>query len=103
MANAIIENREETMLLGVAATLAKVSGSAMLKWVLRGCTAADGTRVHLEGVRMGARWFTSQEAVDRFSERLSVLGNSVRTATPTQAERRKQVAMADKEMEAAGA
>jgi hypothetical protein len=40
--------------------------STLLRWILQG---VDGIR--LEGVRLGGRWVTSQEALQRFAEALT--------------------------------
>jgi hypothetical protein len=45
--------------------------STILRWVLRGAKAPDGSRVRLEAVRLGGRWVTSREALQRFAERLT--------------------------------
>jgi hypothetical protein len=48
-----------------------VSLSCLLRWVLTGATGPSGERVRLEGVRLGGRWVTSREALQRFAERLT--------------------------------
>jgi len=45
--------------------------STLLRWVLTGAKAPDGTRVRLEAIRLGGRWFTSREALQRFAEALT--------------------------------
>jgi hypothetical protein len=40
-----------------------VSLSSLLRW--------SGERVHLEAVRLGGRWVTSREALQRFAQRLT--------------------------------
>jgi hypothetical protein len=45
--------------------------STLLRWILSGATAPGGTRVRLEAVRLGGRWMTSREAIQRFGERLT--------------------------------
>jgi hypothetical protein len=44
--------------------------TTILRWINRGARARDGQLVRLEAVRIGSRWFTSHEALARFSERL---------------------------------
>jgi hypothetical protein len=46
-----------------------VSLSCVLRWVLDGAKAPDGTLVRLEAVRLGGRWITSVEALARFADR----------------------------------
>jgi hypothetical protein len=48
-----------------------VSLSCVLRWVLDGAPAPDGSRVKLEAVRLGGRWLTSIEALGRFADALT--------------------------------
>jgi hypothetical protein len=43
----------------------------ILRWILHGAKAPDGSRVRLAAVRLGGRWLTSREALQRFAERLT--------------------------------
>jgi Protein of unknown function (DUF1580) len=45
--------------------------STVLRWVIRGVRATGGSVVRLEAVRLGGRWVTSREAIQRFAERLT--------------------------------
>lgn len=45
--------------------------STIWRWILKGVRAADGQLIRLEGVRLGARWVTSREAISRFAARLT--------------------------------
>jgi hypothetical protein len=45
----------------------KVHLSTILRWILTGVRTPAG-RVHLEGIRLGGRWLTSKEALQRFAE-----------------------------------
>jgi hypothetical protein len=45
--------------------------STILRWILRGAKAPDGTLVKLEALRLGGRWLTSREALQRFAENLT--------------------------------
>jgi hypothetical protein len=45
--------------------------STPLRWILKGAKALDGTVVKLEAIRLGGRWITSREALQRFAERLT--------------------------------
>jgi hypothetical protein len=45
--------------------------STLLRWILAGAMAPDGTRVRLEAVRLGGRWMTSREAIQRFAASLT--------------------------------
>src|SRR5437660_1613990 len=46
----------------------KVHLSTILRWILAGVRTPTG-RVHLEGIRLGGRWLTSREALQRFADR----------------------------------
>jgi hypothetical protein len=45
--------------------------STLLRWILSGVRGPGGTRVRLEAARLGSRWVTSREAIQRFSESLT--------------------------------
>lgn len=45
--------------------------AAVWRWVSRGLSRPDGSRVRLEALLMGRRWVTSKEALARFFVRLS--------------------------------
>jgi hypothetical protein len=40
--------------------------STLLRWILSGATAPDGSRVRLEAFRLGNRWMTTKSALQRF-------------------------------------
>jgi hypothetical protein len=46
----------------------RVHPGTVLRWILRGVRTPAGT-VQLEGVRLGGRWLTSREALQRFADR----------------------------------
>jgi hypothetical protein len=69
---------EQTLSLSQAARLLPpgrrgrpVTLSCLLRWVLDGIDAPSGGRVRLEAARLGGRWVTSREALQRFAERLT--------------------------------
>lgn len=43
----------------------------LTRWINDGVTTADGTNVRLEALRLGGKWVTSKEALQRFAERLT--------------------------------
>src|SRR5262245_19598781 len=45
--------------------------SCALRWITARVPGPDGQRVRLEGVRVGGRWLTSEEALARWAERLT--------------------------------
>ena len=44
-----------------------VSVSCVVRWITRG-TKANGGMVRLEAIRLGSRWLSNKEAVQRFAE-----------------------------------
>ena len=41
------------------------------RWVMRGVVGPTGERIRLEALKLGNRWLTSREALERFSLRLT--------------------------------
>lgn len=76
-----------------------VTLSCLLRWILRGARAPSGEFVRLEGVRVGGRWITSREALQRFAEALTPrLGHTPPSPrTPTARQRASQRAAAELE------
>lgn len=67
-----------------------VSFSCVLRWITDGVPGPDGTRVRLEGVRLGGRWLTSEEAIVRFAARLTPQFEGQTTPVPRTAGRRRR-------------
>jgi hypothetical protein len=49
-----------------------VTFQCVLRWVQEGARGADGRPVTLEALRLGGRWVTSREALQRFAEALTL-------------------------------
>jgi hypothetical protein len=49
----------------------KVISSTLCRWGIAGVRLPDGGRIRLEVVRLGSRFLTSQEAVQRFAAQLT--------------------------------
>jgi hypothetical protein len=67
-----------------------VTLSCLLRWVLDGVKTPSGELVRLEALRLGGRWVTSREALQRFAEALTprLAGDRPRTPrTPTTRQR----------------
>lgn len=45
--------------------------STLLRWIIKGSRAPDGRVIRLEALRLGGRWLTSREALQRFAARLT--------------------------------
>lgn len=79
------------------------SMATVFRWVLMGAQGPGGQRIRLEAVRMGGRWITSKEALQRFAERLTPRfddGPGVKMRTPLQ--RKRALERAERELERAG-
>src|SRR5690242_17769297 len=62
-----------------------VSPATVWRWICAGTRRRDGTIVHLEGIRLGSRWLTSVQALQRFAQALTAAD-----AAPVPTARRKQ-------------
>jgi hypothetical protein len=67
----ILSLRDAARLLPPARLGRPVSFQCLLRWVLDGSRAPDGTLVRLEALRVGGRYVTSREALQRFAEALT--------------------------------
>ena len=79
--------------------------STLLRWGLKGVKGPTGAIVRLEIVRIGCRWFTSREALQRFSTALTPCLDTDATtpATPRMPARRQRTSeAAAKELERLG-
>jgi hypothetical protein len=78
--------------------------STLLRWILRGARSPSGERVLLEAVRLGGRWMTSREALQRFAEQLTPrLDAAASTETPrTPGQQRRAAERAERELNKIG-
>jgi hypothetical protein len=78
--------------------------STLLRWITRGAKSPSGERVRLEAVRLGGRWMTSKEALQRFAERLTPrLDTATEPATPrTLSQRQRAAARTERELDQIG-
>jgi hypothetical protein len=77
--------------------------STILRWIMKGAKAPDGTLVKLEAARLGGRWMTTREALRRFSERLTPRVGDEEPALPrSQADRARSSQRAGAELERMG-
>jgi hypothetical protein len=80
-----------------------VSFQCVLRWVLNGARAPDGQLVKLEALRLGGRWVTSKEALQRFAEALTpTFAGSPASPTDTPRQRRKAAEKVERELEELG-
>jgi hypothetical protein len=64
--------------------------STLLRWILTGAKAPDGSLVKLEAIRLGNRWMTSKPALQRFAERLTPRPDSPAPASVRSPSRRQR-------------
>ena len=77
--------------------------STILRWIMTGAKAPDGTVVKLEGLRIGGRWTTSRQAIQRFAERLTPrLDNRAATGARSPARRQRASERAAEELSRLG-
>jgi hypothetical protein len=81
--------------------------STVLRHITRGTRLPCGETVRLEGARLGGRWVTTREAVQRYVERLtaSALGDDSSASAPTirtTSRRRRELERVDRELAQAG-
>jgi hypothetical protein len=77
--------------------------STLVRWIKEGAKSPTGEVVRLEAARLGSRWVTSLEALQRFSQALTPAGSDAPTAAPrTPGQRRRASEAAARELEKAG-
>src|SRR5262249_13455673 len=80
-----------------------VTLSCLLRWVLEGVRAPDGRLVRLEALRLGGRWVTTRQAIQRFAESLTPHNpESPPPALRTPRQRRRAADQAEKQLETLG-
>ena len=101
-------NGEELITLSQAASLfpgsrgaARAHPSTFVRQILNGVLGRNGQRVKLEAIRIGAKWLTSQAALQRFSAAIQAVDDGPVVRTP--AERNQAAEAAVRELELSGA
>lgn len=64
--------------------------SAVLRWIISGLPGPNGRRVRLEALRVGGRWVSSEEALQRFAQRLTPRLEDDTTLSPRTASQRER-------------
>jgi hypothetical protein len=78
----VLSLRDAAKLLPPARLGRPVSFACVWRWVLSGARAATGQKVKLEALRLGGRWVTSREALQRFAEALTPRAEAVAVDPP---------------------
>jgi hypothetical protein len=79
--------------------------STLIRWITIGARSPAGERVRLEAVRLGGRWLTSREALQRFAAALTPVADCPPAPAPpprTPAARRRATERAGRELERLG-
>jgi hypothetical protein len=77
--------------------------STLLRWIQRGARNPAGEIIRLEAIRLGSRWMTSREALQRFAERLTPTTDAPAPSTPrTPTARQRANARAARELDRIG-
>jgi Protein of unknown function (DUF1580) len=81
--------------------------STLLRHITKGVRLANGDVVRLDGARLGGRWITSIEAVQRFMERLTdgAIGDAasaVARTIRTSRQRRRELDRVERELTGSG-
>jgi hypothetical protein len=81
----------------------RVNASTIFRWIVEGVRRPDGTRLRLEGARVGGRWLTSTQAIERFMRAQTPhLGAAERPRERTQRQRERAAERAGKQLERIG-
>lgn len=66
--------------------------STLLRWITKGVRSPSGDVVRLDAIRVGGRWVTSAQAVQRFGEALTPRLDGDRPPAPRTPDRRRRAA-----------
>lgn len=98
----VIGLKEASQLLPKTTGNKTVHFATLFRWILGGLKAKDGFVVRLESVKIGGRLCTSQEALQRFFDRLSGNQQVVTPPTITSRQRLRQIKAAEEDLRRAG-
>ena len=77
--------------------------STLLRWIISGVRNPSGQIIRLDGIRIGGRWMTSREAIQRFANALTPNLDVTPPLTPrTPTQRQKAADRAARELEGIG-
>ena len=86
-----------------AAKLVGTAGTTVFRWIQKGVLLPSGERVKLEAVRLGNRYFTSEEALARFVAATTGGASGPQSpAPPTPAQQRRAAARDSAELDRLG-
>jgi hypothetical protein len=78
--------------------------STLVRWITHGAPGPQGERIRLEALRLGDRWVTTRQAIQRFAERLTPPASDDQVSPPprTPTARRRSHERAARTVESAG-
>ena len=80
-----------------------VNPSTIWRWITEGIKLASGRRLRLEAIRLGGRWLTSVQAVQRFMQaQTPQFADEPPAPTPSAKKRRQSAASAARDLEQVG-
>jgi hypothetical protein len=79
-----------------------VNPATIFRWIHDGAKGPGGEVIRLEGYRMGGRWLTTIEALERFAARQTPCLENRPEPPRSPAHRRRAAARAEKELEKVG-
>ena len=98
----VVSLKEAIALLPKSPRNKRLHVSTIYRWSLGGLRSKDGMVIRLEVVKIGGTTCTSQEALQRFFDRLSGDSAVVTPASFTARQRLRQIEKAEKELRRAG-
>jgi hypothetical protein len=80
----------------------RATPSCLFRWIRDGVRLPDGRRVCLDAARLGHRWLTSVEALQRFADRLTPAPNDPSPTSRPPSSRRRASEQAARELDRLG-
>jgi hypothetical protein len=101
-AESILSLRDAAKLIPPARRGRPVSFQCILRWAMEGARSPTGERVKLKAIRLGGRWVTSRESLQRFAEALTPRSDNIMSKSRTPRQRRRAAERAEAELERMG-
>lgn len=76
--------------------------STVLRWILDGVRLPSGEKIRLEGFRLGGRWLTTKQALERFIERQTPRADATQKPDRSPSSRHRKSQRAEAELERLG-
>jgi hypothetical protein len=102
MAETLISVSEAARSIPAHRGTGRCNPATVWRWITEGVRSTSGERVRLESVRIGGRFVTSREALDRFIQRLSADAGVAAPAPRTPTQRQRSAKRADESLAKTG-